>query len=86
MNARGAGTFCAVDCPDAATRDAVVTASRNKGQYGAPGLLAAKSLVGFHLGGCGDQSIRFRPALIFQLSHASMFLDGFEKVLSEKAS
>ena len=43
-------------------------------------------ILGFHLGGCGDLSIRFRPALIFQLSHANMFLDGFEKVLSEKAS
>lgn len=30
-NARGAGTFCALDCPDVATRDALASASRNKG-------------------------------------------------------
>lgn len=31
MNARGQGTFCAVDCPSVASRDALVSATRNKG-------------------------------------------------------
>ena len=40
-------------------------------------------LTGFQIGGCGDLSIRFRPALVFAPSHANMFLDAFELVLSE---
>lgn len=39
--------------------------------------------AGFHMGGCGDSSIRFRPALIFQPSHVNMFLEGFQQVLNE---
>ena len=42
-------------------------------------------LLGFYIGGSGNQSIRFRPALIFQPSHANMFLEAFEKVLNEKS-
>ena len=33
-SARGAGTFCAVDCPDAATRDKLIGKLRNKGEGG----------------------------------------------------
>lgn len=67
-SARGAGTFCAVDCPDAATRDKLIGKLRNKG---------------FQTGGTGNTAIRFRPSLIFQPKHAHMFLDGFEAVLKE---
>ncbi len=43
-------------------------------------------VLGFYIGGSGNQTIRFRPALIFEPSHANMFLEAFEKVLSERAS
>ena len=67
-SARGVGTFCAIDCYDAATRDKIVEMLRNRG---------------LHTAGCGDMSIRFRPCLVFQPKHAHMFLDGFESVLKE---
>lgn len=35
------------------------------------------------MGGCGDRTIRLRPALVFQPSHANMFLEGLEQVLKE---
>jgi L-lysine 6-transaminase len=47
-NARGRGLMCAIDLPDARTRDALVARLR------AAGVL---------LVGCGQRSIRFRPAL-----------------------
>lgn len=41
------------------------------------------SLPGFNAGGSGECAIRFRPALIFTLQHANMFLNGLESVLKE---
>ncbi|KAK6312546.1 hypothetical protein J4Q44_G00182100 [Coregonus suidteri] len=35
------------------------------------------------LGGCGDRSIRFRPALVFKEYHVHMFLNVFNDVLAE---
>ena len=67
-SARGAGTFCAVDCYNEATRDKIVSSLRNKG---------------FQTGGCGNMSIRFRPSLVFQPKHVHMFLEGMETVLKE---
>ena len=32
---------------------------------------------GFHIAGCGDQTIRFRPALIFQPSHANYLVKSY---------
>merc|ERR550517_1332475 len=48
--ARGRGTFCAVDLPDVAARDTLLTKLRHRG---------------FHLGGCGEASVRIRPSLTF---------------------
>jgi len=45
---RGRGLMCAFDLADGATRDKVLSAARDKGLLGL---------------GCGDASIRFRPAL-----------------------
>ncbi|XP_074647439.1 4-aminobutyrate aminotransferase, mitochondrial-like [Tubulanus polymorphus] len=67
-NARGQGTFCAIDCKDGAYRDSLITKLRNKG---------------FHLGGCGDYSIRFRPSLLFQEKHVDLFAKAIDEVLSE---
>uniref|UniRef100_A0A4W3IUJ2 4-aminobutyrate aminotransferase n=1 Tax=Callorhinchus milii TaxID=7868 RepID=A0A4W3IUJ2_CALMI len=65
---RGKGTFCSVDAPDEASRNKLVLKMRNKGVV---------------LGGCGDKSIRFRPALVFQEHHAHLFLNLFNDILAD---
>nr|CAD7429059.1 unnamed protein product [Timema monikensis] len=65
---RGRGTFLAVSCPNTKLRDSLVNSLKTKG---------------IQTGGCGELSIRLRPALIFQPHHADIFLDSFRKVLSE---
>merc|ERR1719510_2878760 len=67
-SARGIGTFCAVDCPNANVRDKIVNEMRS---------------TGILIGGCGEAAIRLRPALIFEPSHAELFLDKFDEVLSK---
>ena len=65
-NARGRGTFCAIDCDSGARRD---------------DLLARLRKLGVHAGGCGEAAIRLRPALVFQPHHASIVLSKMEDVL-----
>ncbi|XP_034151096.1 4-aminobutyrate aminotransferase, mitochondrial isoform X1 [Esox lucius] len=67
-SARGVGTFCAVDIRDEATRNSILIKARDKGVL---------------LGGCGDRSIRFRPALVFKEYHVHIFLNVFNDVLAE---
>ena len=38
---------------------------------------------GILIGGCGESSIRFRPALIFEPQHADIMIDKFDEVLSK---
>lgn len=64
-NSRGVGTFCAIDAATAADRDQIIAGLRMKGIWA---------------GGCGDRSIRLRPALIFESSHAAIFLDALDGV------
>ncbi|KAJ8251117.1 hypothetical protein GJAV_G00217470 [Gymnothorax javanicus] len=66
--ARGKGTFCAIDVCDDPTRNNLIAKARNKGVI---------------LGGCGDRSIRFRPALVFKEYHVHLFLNIFNDVLAE---
>ena len=56
-NARGVGTFRAVDVRDAAAATAFVTACLSRG---------------LHLGVCGESTVRFRPALIFTEAHLNV--------------
>jgi len=63
---RGKGTFCAIDARDAKLRDKIV---------------ADMHLKGVHIGGCGVQTIRFRPPLIFQLPHVDILLDRLRQVV-----
>lgn len=63
--ARGVGTWAAVDLPDGATRDRVVDALRQ---------------VGVEAGGSGERAIRFRPALVFAPRHAAEAVERFEAV------
>eukprot|EP00794_Sanderia_malayensis_P008864 gene8864-9813_t len=67
-NARGAGTFCAIDYPNTAIRNAV-----NRAQWG----------NGLANHGSGERSIRFRPSLIFSDAHAKLCLDIMEETLNQ---
>ncbi|VDK80717.1 unnamed protein product [Onchocerca ochengi] len=67
-NVRGLGTFCAFDMPDTATRDKFLEIAGNNGLF---------------IGGCGEVTVRFRPALIFGDKHLEIALDIITKSLSE---
>ena len=67
-NARGLGTFRAVDLSTSSQRDHVLSELRMRGIWA---------------GGCGEKSIRLRPALIFQEEHADIFLGALEDVLEK---
>jgi 4-aminobutyrate aminotransferase/(S)-3-amino-2-methylpropionate transaminase len=67
-SARGQGPFCAIDCHTAEQRGAIISTLHNKG---------------FNVGGSGELAIRFRPSLIFQPHHASLFLDAMDSTLTE---
>ena len=62
--ARGAGTFAAIDAPDIATRDRLLSALRRGG---------------LEVGGSGDRSIRFRPALVFAERHVAEAVDHLDR-------
>jgi 4-aminobutyrate aminotransferase/(S)-3-amino-2-methylpropionate transaminase len=68
QNDRGVGTFCAIDGHDAATRDKIIGGLRMKGVW---------------VGGCGDRTIRLRPALIFDTTHADILLESLDQVLTD---
>lgn len=69
LNLRGEnfGTFIAWDCRDGAARQSLLLKLRNKG---------------INIGGCGDHSIRLRPPLVFEKSHADIFIDILESALA----
>lgn len=58
--ARGVGTFIGIDGTSPATAAKIVDIARNKGL-----------LIGL----CGPQTIRFRPALVFQPHHSNLAVD-----------
>jgi 4-aminobutyrate aminotransferase/(S)-3-amino-2-methylpropionate transaminase len=63
---RGKGTFVAIDARDGKLRDKILIDLRNKG---------------VQLGYCGESTMRFRPALIFQPKHAGICVSKLEEVL-----
>ncbi|XP_065564125.1 4-aminobutyrate aminotransferase, mitochondrial-like [Artemia franciscana] len=65
---RGLGTFCAFDASSPEKRDNICANLR---------------MQGVHSGGCGEKSVRLRPALIFRPEHADIFLDKLNIVLKE---
>lgn len=65
-NARGLGTFLAVDGRSAEIRDSLVQKLRN---------------LGIQCGAAGDVALRVRPALIFTPKHAEIFVDRLDKAL-----
>jgi 4-aminobutyrate aminotransferase/(S)-3-amino-2-methylpropionate transaminase len=64
--ARGQGTFAALDLPDTATRDRTILRLRN---------------AGIEAGGSGERSIRFRPTLIFASRHVEELLDALDRAV-----
>lgn len=66
-NPRGRGTFCAFDTAEGGP---------SRRDY----LLRELHQRGIWVGGCGDVSIRLRPALIFDTEHADIFLDTLEDI------
>ncbi|XP_045128401.1 4-aminobutyrate aminotransferase, mitochondrial-like [Portunus trituberculatus] len=67
LRGRGRGTFIAFDGITPAKRDAIIGKLKQQG---------------VHTGGCGEKTVRLRPALIFQPIHAHIFLDKLETVLA----
>jgi len=65
-SSRGLGTFIAVDAPSEAKRDAFVLGMRKSGVL---------------VGGCGESTVRFRPALVFEPKHAEIVVDVMNKVV-----
>lgn len=62
------GTICAFDLPDSASRDKLISIALTNG---------------LHIGGCGDTSIRFRPALIFEKKHANLLIEILAKSIKQ---
>ncbi|CAN5161130.1 L-lysine 6-transaminase [soil metagenome] len=67
-NARGRGLMCALDLPDGATRDDVVTRLRTDERV----LML----------GCGERSVRFRPALTVTGDELDAACDALDRVLA----
>jgi L-lysine 6-transaminase len=66
-NPRGRGLFCAIDLPDTATRDALITRLRESERV----LMLA----------CGERSLRFRPALTVSAEELDLACEAIERVL-----
>lgn len=92
-NLRGIGTFCAFDCSSPEKRDEIVAKLKEKGTLRIDFSFPIRAFELFYFyplcasgiqsGGCGDMTVRIRPALIFQPSHADIFLDRLDKVLKK---
>lgn len=66
LRGEGFGTFIAFDTGSMAHRNALLLKLRDEG---------------INIGGCGDNSVRLRPTLVFEQKHADLFLERLEKVL-----
>ncbi|XP_071501831.1 4-aminobutyrate aminotransferase, mitochondrial-like [Diadema antillarum] len=66
-NVRGVGTFYALDLPNNSLAMSMVTKTKKEGVI---------------IGNCGQRSIRFRPSLIFDSSHANILVDALDRALA----
>uniref|UniRef100_A0A915MFM8 4-aminobutyrate aminotransferase n=1 Tax=Meloidogyne javanica TaxID=6303 RepID=A0A915MFM8_MELJA len=67
-NSRGLGTLCSFDMPNPTIRDKFLNTAIN---------------LGLHIGGCGDSTIRFRPALIFEEKHLETTINLLESAFEK---
>ncbi|CAJ0952332.1 unnamed protein product, partial [Mesorhabditis belari] len=65
-NARGLATFAAIDFATAEMRDKLLTDATNNG---------------LHCGGCGPQSLRFRPSLVYEKKHIDLTFEILDKTI-----
>lgn len=65
---RGVGTFLAFDLPSPEARDQFTQGAR---------------ALGVNIGGCGVQSVRLRPSLLFEDKHADIFLGVVAKLFQK---
>lgn len=68
LRGKGRGFFIAFDLTSGATRNQ---------------LLAECKALGLNIGGCGDQGVRLRPALVFGVKHADILADIVEKAFAK---
>lgn len=68
MNLRGTGLFLCFDCPTVEKRDKLLSSLKSKGVL---------------LGANGTASIRLRPTLVFEKTHANILLNSLEESLNE---
>lgn len=87
---RGRGTFIAFNCASPEMRDALTRKLLTKGKmvkkqkcYKQICYIFHMFLLGIQAGGCGNQSVRLRPALTFTERHADIFLNALRSVLKE---
>jgi len=66
LRGKGQGTFIAFDAASPAMRDSFIGKMRNSG---------------VNMGGCGEQSVRLRPMLVFGDKHAEILLSKADEVL-----
>lgn len=66
MNARGIGTFCAIDFPTPSLRDQTIKQLHRNG---------------VHCGGSGSATLRFRTTLTFEKHHVDQFIERFDHTL-----
>ncbi|XP_065180947.1 4-aminobutyrate aminotransferase, mitochondrial-like isoform X1 [Sycon ciliatum] len=66
--ARGAGTFCAIDCVSADVQKKFISELWK---------------LGVHTGGCGDATIRFRPSLLLTPQHVELALPRMYEALAK---
>jgi len=66
LRGKGDGTFIAWDMPTPAGRDTLLKDMRN---------------LGVNMAGCGEQTVRLRPMLVFSDDHADVLLDRLEQAL-----
>ncbi|XP_029650013.1 4-aminobutyrate aminotransferase, mitochondrial-like [Octopus sinensis] len=71
QNARGIGTYCAIDFPTIEARDKAIVDIRNKG---------------VNVGGSGESTLRLRPTLLAQRHHVDIFLNVLNEVVQSMAS
>lgn len=70
MNARGIGTYCAVDFSTPEMRNLVVQELHK---------------AGVHCGGSGVKSLRVRTSLTFNETHSDIFIDRLDRVMKKLA-
>ena len=68
VNARGRGTFCAIDFRSPEMRNKAIQLMH---------------LQGVHCGGSGEQTLRIRTTLTFNEKHSQLFLERLERVIKQ---